>query len=249
MQLTDRVHLVGGGPWGGTGLSVDPDCHVYLIDGGDELALIDAGSGVPGSLEAITETIALSGFRIDQVTTVFVTHRHGDHLGGVAGLVEAADAVARGSGPTIDALRSGDEEVTSISMARRAGLFPPEFELRSTDAAEALTAGARVRIGEVSVTAVDTPGHCDGHLSYLLESDDRRDLFAGDAVFWRGRVLVQAVPDCDPYALAGSLKRLAAIEQLSGFFPGHGGFTTRGGSRHIAAAAEQVRTARLPQSL
>jgi hypothetical protein len=39
MQLTRRVYLVGSGS---TGLSLthDSDCHVYLIDGGTELAVV-----------------------------------------------------------------------------------------------------------------------------------------------------------------------------------------------------------------
>ncbi|MFO1541441.1 MAG: hypothetical protein ACKOTZ_13530 [Chloroflexota bacterium] len=45
MQLTERIHLVGSGVWG-FGLTDRADCHVYLVDGGTEAALIDAGAGV-----------------------------------------------------------------------------------------------------------------------------------------------------------------------------------------------------------
>ena len=45
MRLSSRVHLVGPGAMGFE--LTDPfDCHVYLIDGGDELALVDAGAGM-----------------------------------------------------------------------------------------------------------------------------------------------------------------------------------------------------------
>lgn len=44
MRLTQDVALVGGGN-AGFGLSAPLDCHVYLLDGGDELALVDAGVG------------------------------------------------------------------------------------------------------------------------------------------------------------------------------------------------------------
>ena len=44
MKLTDNVYLVGSGMLG-FGLTDDYDCHMYLLDGGSEAALIDAGGG------------------------------------------------------------------------------------------------------------------------------------------------------------------------------------------------------------
>jgi hypothetical protein len=40
MHVADRIHLVGSGSYGFS-LSDPYDCHIYLIDGGSELALID----------------------------------------------------------------------------------------------------------------------------------------------------------------------------------------------------------------
>ena len=45
MRLTRSVYLVGGGTLA-FGLSDDYDCHVYVIDGGEEMALVDAGAGI-----------------------------------------------------------------------------------------------------------------------------------------------------------------------------------------------------------
>ena len=42
MKLSDRVYLIGGMAYG---YSAQGDCNMYLIDGGSELALIDAGGG------------------------------------------------------------------------------------------------------------------------------------------------------------------------------------------------------------
>ncbi len=47
MKLTNDVYLVGGGDYG-FNLTHRLDCHTYLVDGGGELALIDAGFG-PGT--------------------------------------------------------------------------------------------------------------------------------------------------------------------------------------------------------
>lgn len=43
MKITDNIFLVGSSQ---IGLSHSSDCSVYLIDGGNELALIDAGVGI-----------------------------------------------------------------------------------------------------------------------------------------------------------------------------------------------------------
>lgn len=248
MRLTERIHLVGGGSWSGAGLSPNPDCHVYLIDGGDELAIIDAGSGVPGSREAIRSQIQAAGFSPAQVNWIFVTHMHGDHLGGVQGLVELTNAPACGSAETVTALTTGDEEVTSIRVAREAGLYPETFTLPATEGARSMTDLSEVWVGTVRVTAHATPGHCSGHVSYVLDDGDRADLFAGDAVFWRGRVLTQAIAGCDPLAMAESIARLNALD-VEGFFPGHGAFTISGATRHLTAAASQVGTLRMPEGL
>ena len=59
MQLTDIVHLVGSGQ-SGFSLTDPLDCHVYLLDGGSELALIDTGVG--RDTPAIAAQIEAAGF-------------------------------------------------------------------------------------------------------------------------------------------------------------------------------------------
>ena len=84
MQLTDRIHLVASGAQG-FGLTHPADCHAYLIDGGDEAALIDAGIGIdPDSLHARVDA---SGVDAGRVHRLFVTHAHADHVLGLDDLV------------------------------------------------------------------------------------------------------------------------------------------------------------------
>lgn len=45
MRLTPEVYLVGGGNFG-FNLSDAFDSHVYIVDGGSELAMIDTGTGM-----------------------------------------------------------------------------------------------------------------------------------------------------------------------------------------------------------
>ena len=104
MKLTERIHVVGSG-WLGFGLSHDLDCHVYLVNGGTELALIDAGAGL--EVERIVANIRADGLDPGRLKYVLLTHAHSDHAGGckfwkdrygarVFGSPETAKFVTRG---------------------------------------------------------------------------------------------------------------------------------------------------------
>ena len=62
MKLADRLYLVGSGDFG---LTDDYDCHVYLLDGDTEAALIDAGGG--RDVGAILDNIRRDGIPLARV--------------------------------------------------------------------------------------------------------------------------------------------------------------------------------------
>src|SRR5262245_46504204 len=107
VRITNEVYVVGGGVTNAFGLSEDPDCHVYLIDGGDELALIDCGMADGDSLERILSNVRNDGLDPARITKIIVTHYHIDHAGGAADFRDrlGVDVVApAGAAP---ALRTG----------------------------------------------------------------------------------------------------------------------------------------------
>ena len=61
LRILPDIYVVGSGT-PGFGLSHDCDCHV-LIDGGDEIAIIDAGSGIKSEAVLITYIICCHIFR------------------------------------------------------------------------------------------------------------------------------------------------------------------------------------------
>lgn len=81
MRLAERIHLVGSGSFG-FDLTDPYDCHVYLLDGGTELALIDVGAGM--GAEAIVENVRRDGLDQGRIRHLVLTHGHGDHAGGAA---------------------------------------------------------------------------------------------------------------------------------------------------------------------
>src|SRR3954447_23093838 len=84
VRITDEVYVVGGGVSNAFGLSDDPDCHVYLVDGGDEMALIDCGMAAGDSLERILGNVRREGLEPARITKIVATHYHMDHTGGAA---------------------------------------------------------------------------------------------------------------------------------------------------------------------
>jgi glyoxylase-like metal-dependent hydrolase (beta-lactamase superfamily II) len=234
VRLAERIHLVGSGSFGFD--LTDPfDCHVYLLDGGDELALVDVGAGM--GAEAILEQVRLDGFDPARIRHLILTHAHGDHAGGAARvrtLVGGEPAVYL-SAETAGYLRKGDEAGASIAVAKAAGIYPQDYRYEPCAVDVDLREGMRLEVGDLSLEVVDTPGHCDGHVSLLLEHGGRRTLFAGDAVFFGGKVLVQAIHDCRLDALVATLRKLRELE-VDALLSGHMNVALSAGQRHIEQA-------------
>jgi glyoxylase-like metal-dependent hydrolase (beta-lactamase superfamily II) len=246
VQLADRIHLVGSGSFG-FDLSDAYDCHVYLLDGGSELALVDVGAGM-GAAE-IVANVRRAGFDPARVRQLVCTHAHGDHAGGAARMRELLpDAAVCCSREVVELVRTGDEEGTSIGVAKRAGIYPAEYRLEPCPVERELDEGDRIAVGNLTLECIDTPGHSSGHLSFLLEHGGRRSLFGGDVVFHGGTILLQNIHDCSLAALATSLRKLRGLS-VDALFPGHLAFSLRDGQRHIEKANRALDTLLIPDQM
>jgi glyoxylase-like metal-dependent hydrolase (beta-lactamase superfamily II) len=76
--------------------------------------------------------------------------------------------------------------------------------------------GDIVRVGEIDINLVHTPGHTPGSQCFFV--DDR--LIAGDTLFLEGCGRTD-LPGSDPAKMAESLRRLAAVPDSTILFPGH----------------------------
>ena len=243
MQLAERIHLVGSGSFG-FDLTDPYDCHVYLLDGGSELALVDVGAGM--GAERIVANVEQSGFDPARITKLVCTHPHGDHAGGAArmrALLPNAAVLLSAHGANV--IRTGDERTASLDVAKAAGIYPADYRLEPCAVDEELREGDRVDVGDLALECLDTPGHSDGHLSFLLEHGARRSLFGGDVVFHGGTVLLQAIHDCSVVRLAESLRKLRGLA-VDALFPGHLAFSLSGGQRHIERANVVLDTLLVP---
>ncbi|MGH2616035.1 MAG: MBL fold metallo-hydrolase [Thermomicrobiales bacterium] len=248
MRVTNEVYVVGGGTSNAFGLSNDPDCHVYLIDGGDELALIDCGLGERDSLERILANVRAEGLDPSRITKLILTHYHMDHAGGAARFRDRLGVDVMAHADAAPTLRTGDERAVALDMAKSAGLYPPDYRFEPVDVAREVREGDTIPVGNLGLEVFETPGHCDGHVSYLLRGRERTYLFSGDAIFSRGRIVLQNIHDCSIQKSAESIAKLARLE-FDALLPGHAAICLDEGPRHVALAHDVCRNLFVPDKL
>jgi glyoxylase-like metal-dependent hydrolase (beta-lactamase superfamily II) len=213
------------------------DCHVYLVHDGDDAVIIDAGAGV--DIAPILDQIDQSGVPRTALRRLLLTHGHGDHAGGTRALHDALNVDVSPAPPVAAWVSAGDEQALSLDRAKGPGGYPKGYTFQPCPVAGELRHSDRVPIGNLEVEVVETPGHCQGHLSFVLHRSGGIDLFSGDAIFAGGRILLQYIWDCSVADSCESVKRLTAIRP-DGLFPGHGAVSIQRGYMHLFSAWEDI---------
>jgi hydroxyacylglutathione hydrolase len=245
VKLTDDVYLVGGGDYG-FNLTHRLDCHVYIVDGGSELALIDAGFG-PGT-DDILARVAADGLDPDRIRQIVITHYHADHAGGAAAMKRATGARLLASSEAAPTIRIADADQIGLNWAKSFGFYPADYEWEPAEVDREFRDGERIPIGNLELEAIATPGHCMGHYCLRLRGRDRTYLFSSDCVFWGGAIILQNVPDSNLQQYAASCNRLAELE-FDALLPGHHLISLENGRRHAEAAAREFNRIGLPRDL
>jgi hydroxyacylglutathione hydrolase len=170
----------------------------------------DEGSREALAIDTATPCVAwLTGeLRRRGWTLKFVvsSHRHWDHIGDNAAVVEATGATL------------------AAHVADRHGLEHPQplfapFEIPPSVPALDLAEHDVIGFGEIRLEVLHTPGHTEG--SICLLANDQRLLFTGDTLF-RGGLGRVDLPGASPEAMVESLTRLSALEPDLRVLPGHG---------------------------
>jgi len=180
--------------------------NCYLL--GDEAtracAIIDPGD----EPETIARAIARRDLR---PALILLTHAHFDHIGAVGALRERYGA------------RVGISEIEApfLADARLSGAELFGFSFEPSRADFTIAEGDQLRVGELTLTALETPGHSPGGLSYLGGTF----VFVGDVLF-RDGIGRYDLPGASSLVLARSLERLLALNGDTTVYPGHGPATT-----------------------
>lgn len=212
----------------GAGLSADgpsPEpVNAFLIRRGARHWLLDAGCGTvfgPG-FDRVTAALAAEGVRPDQVETIWLSHLHADHVGGLL----TPERLARfANAELVVQAREVAYWTDAGARASAPAALRPMFET-----AQAVLAAYRARTRHVSgeaelapgIHALPLPGHTPGHMGVLIADGADRLLIWGDIV--HSRLLQMPHPDwtviwdTDPAEAIATRRRVldrAATEGLS----------------------------------
>ena len=176
--------------------------NLYVL--GDEASreAIAIDTATP-SVAWLTETLAERGWTLKMVIS---THRHWDHIGDNAAVVEQTGALLAVHG--LD--RHGLEDPKPLFAP-----FPIVPSVPALDLAE----GSLIRFGDIRLEVLHTPGHTEG--SVCLLASDQRLLFSGDTLFAAGWGRVD-LPGSSPDEMVESLIRLNGLDGDLAVLPGHG---------------------------
>jgi len=245
MRLSDTLFVIGGGD-AGFGLSGSIDSNVYALSTSEGIWLIDVGLN---SFDMILSNARADGLEPADITRVFITHSHADHAGALAQLRRALPHVLISVAHDVaDEIGRGDETANSLARARELGYYPADFSLEPCVVDDRVRDGWQVTAGETTITAIETPGHCHGHLCFHVNDGAGGLLFSGDQVFVGGQILLQNIPDCDLQACAQSMSRLAELE-FDALLPGHLMISMTNGKRHVDHAAQVFSRLGVPKNV
>lgn len=196
-------------------LTVGPlmeNCYVLADERTREAVLVDPGDEAPRLLAALDA----DGLTLREV---WLTHAHFDHVGGLAGVLEARPVPVR--------MHPADRPLLERA-ADAAARWLIEIPAPPTDTLD-LADGERLRLGSLEVEVVFTPGHAPGHVAFWLEETGA--VLAGDALF-QGSIGRTDLPLADGPTLLRSIReRLLALPDETVVWPGHGPETTIGAER------------------
>lgn len=149
-RLSPSVHVVLAP---NAGLMTGPGTNTYIV-GTEPSVVIDPAVVDAEYLDAVVEVAA------GNISAILVTHRHPDHVGGVAALARRTGAPARAWGT----------------------------EPAGGAAVESLRDGDLIEAGGARLTVIHAPGHASDHICFSL--DGAATLFAGDNVLGEGTAVI-----------------------------------------------------------
>ncbi|HYB43752.1 MAG TPA: MBL fold metallo-hydrolase [Candidatus Methylomirabilis sp.] len=185
-EPTERVaRVLGLNP----GMMTGPGTNTYLV-GARHPILIDTGAGVPEYVPLLHGYLGRRGWTRPE--RIVLTHRHRDHLGGVAHLAERYPSV-----PVAKMIANDSDLPAGIA------------DLRDGQAV----------VGDgVTLIPVHTPGHASDHLCYFMPEE--RALFTGDLILG-GSTTVIPDEDGDLGDYLDSLRRVQGLG-VRRIYPAHG---------------------------
>ncbi|GGD04986.1 subclass B3 metallo-beta-lactamase [Aquisalinus flavus] len=134
-----------------------------LITGSDGHVLIDGGTET--GAEIIAANVQALGFDIADIRILLYSHEHFDHVAGLAALQRLSDARLLASPAAAPVLDTGEDAPSDPQY----GMHEPFPAARVDGVVED---GDVLTLGDIVITAVATPGHTAGAMSWQWQSCD-----------------------------------------------------------------------------
>ena len=134
-----------------------------LVTGNDGHVLID--SGTERGADLVAANIRQLGFKLRDIKHLLMTHEHFDHVGGMARMQQLTGATLVTSTAAERVLNTG----AASGDDPQAGIHKP---FPAANVGRTVGDGSEVRFGNLLLTAIATPGHTPGALSWRWESCD-----------------------------------------------------------------------------
>jgi glyoxylase-like metal-dependent hydrolase (beta-lactamase superfamily II) len=159
--------------------------NAFLINTGSKLILIDTGAGslFGPTVGRLVRNLQAAGYQPEQVDEIYITHMHGDHVGGLMadGKIVFPNAIVRAD------KREADYRLSQANLDKAPAARKASFQGAMASVGPYVAAGKfKPFDGDTDLTpgikAVATHGHTPGHTSYLVESRGQKLLVWGDLV-------------------------------------------------------------------
>lgn len=183
--------------------------YVLRADGSDRAIVIDPGDAADQLLEAIEKLGA-------KIEAILITHTDVDHVGAVAPLAKATGA------PVYCPKLEVDRLADIMGHVPIEGIGPYE----GYEADETVEGGETLELAGLRIEVVATPGHTEGHVTYVFPDDG---VIASGDVLFQNSVGRTDRPNGDHRTLLNSIATL--LERCPDdtlVLPGHMGTTTLG---------------------
>ncbi len=156
--------------------------NVGIVRDGDRALLIDCGDG---SVAAALEKLGIA-----KVHEIVFTHYHRDQACGAYEMAAGGAKIGVPEGERgyfADPAAYWNDEGQLFRVYRS---FRPDHLMltKPLEVDEAFAGGHQFAFGPARIRVLDTPGHTEGSVSYMVEVDGKRAVFSGDSIYDEGQV-------------------------------------------------------------
>lgn len=196
---------------------LETNCYFYMDDISGESVVIDPAYPDGRFLKMLSR---------QRVKYILITHAHIDHIFGAAAVKEITGAKIVAHTLAAERLNDDGENLYNAFHGNIGGIYNDDF--RHVTADITVDTGECIQIGKTVFSALHTPGHTSGSVSYLTNNE----IFCGDFIFAGsyGRIDFPSGSFAD---MTDSFRKLCSLDGDYMIYPGHREGTTLNNERRF----------------